>query len=149
MDKHQVKVVSCGAVPWRERDGQVQVLLIKQFPNKEAWSIPKGHLRDGETVEECAVREVREETGVTVLLSSRLPNTTVNIKNGTKTVVSFLGTLIGEQEPRLDDPECEVVDARWFNIEALPEIQYYQRDLMTTAVAEIRGILSVGGNPPV
>ena len=32
------------------------------------WSIPKGHVDEGETVRQCAVREVKEETGLAVTL---------------------------------------------------------------------------------
>ncbi len=138
MDKQQpVKVVSCGAVPWRVVDGQAQVLLIRQFEHKQAWSIAKGHLKDGESIEECAVREVREETGLNVKLGDRLPDAVVNIKGGTKTVVSFLAEPIGSQEPNIEDPDCEVVEAKWFNVNELPELQHYQRSLIEEAVLEV------------
>ena len=36
------------------------------------WDLPKGHLEEGEDIEECALREVREETGVDALSIRRL-----------------------------------------------------------------------------
>ncbi len=41
------------------------------------WDLPKGHWEDGETIEECAIREVEEETGVTGLtISDKICSTT-------------------------------------------------------------------------
>jgi 8-oxo-dGTP pyrophosphatase MutT (NUDIX family) len=37
------------------------------------WQLPKGHIEEGETPEEAAIREVREETGVTGRVRGRLP----------------------------------------------------------------------------
>lgn len=44
----------------------LSVLLVKrgEYPFKDAWALPGGFLRKTETVEECAYREIREETGV-------------------------------------------------------------------------------------
>lgn len=138
MDKQQVKVVSCGAVPWRVKDGSVQILLIRQFQHKDAWSVAKGHLQENEDVHQCAVREVREETGLNVELGVQLPDAIVNIKGGTKTVITFLAKASGSEEPNIDDPDCEVVDAKWFNVDALPEIQFYQRALVEAATASAK-----------
>lgn len=48
------------------RDGKI--LLVKRGvePNKGRWAIPGGMLKLGETMRECAAREILEETGVTV-----------------------------------------------------------------------------------
>lgn len=54
---------SCGAIVFREIDGERRFLIIK---NKRSahWSFPKGHVEQDETPEQTAFREVLEETGV-------------------------------------------------------------------------------------
>ncbi|HEY6554254.1 MAG TPA: NUDIX domain-containing protein, partial [Vicinamibacteria bacterium] len=49
-----------------------QILLISVMEGKR-WQLPKGHIEEGETPEETAVREVREETGVTGRVRGPLP----------------------------------------------------------------------------
>lgn len=132
--KERKKTTSCGGVIWRSVGGQFELLLVKQFANKERWGIPKGHVHKGESLEECAIREVREEAGVQISLGPRLPDVAVTYKNEDKTVVSWLSTCVGNDEPRHDDPDSEVADARWFNITALPELIVYQRPLVAAAV---------------
>lgn len=48
----------------REVDGEVVLLLIHR---RGVWDLPKGKLDPGETIEECAVREVQEEVGIDAL----------------------------------------------------------------------------------
>ena len=45
--------------------------LLMQHPDR--WDLPKGHLDDGETLVETALRETREETGVVLTASDLLP----------------------------------------------------------------------------
>jgi ADP-ribose pyrophosphatase YjhB (NUDIX family) len=51
--------------------GDFEVALI-QPQGKMIWALPKGHPNPGESMEACAQREVREETGLTVSLDSSL-----------------------------------------------------------------------------
>lgn len=60
---------SCGAVIYRERNGRREYLLLLQR-RSNTWSFPKGHMEAGESEEETAVREIREETGFEVSLRS-------------------------------------------------------------------------------
>jgi 8-oxo-dGTP pyrophosphatase MutT (NUDIX family) len=58
--------LSAGGVVWRRaRNGALEVALIRPRHSK-AWALPKGHLEEGETAREAAIREVREETGLEV-----------------------------------------------------------------------------------
>jgi hypothetical protein len=56
-----------------------------------------------------------------------------------KTVVSWLCTVVGSEEPRHDDPDSEVADARWFHIDALPTVHQYQRPLIAAAIDILMG----------
>lgn len=53
--------------PKRSPDPRLKVLLIKrgEHPYMNKWALPGGFLRKNETIEECALREVTEETNVT------------------------------------------------------------------------------------
>jgi len=57
--------VSSGGVITHIQDGALELVLVGRA-RPERWSIPKGTPIPGETLEETALREVREETGLTV-----------------------------------------------------------------------------------
>lgn len=61
---------SCGAVVYRKRKKGIQILLICHKKGKH-WSFPKGHVENNETEIETAVREIREETGLEVIIDER------------------------------------------------------------------------------
>jgi len=66
--------MTSGALPWRiGPDDTVEVLLIHR-PGHDDWSIPKGKAEPGETDQECALREVREETGFDCRPGVELPH---------------------------------------------------------------------------
>lgn len=137
-NKERRKTTSCGAVTWRVNEGRLELLLIKQFEHKDSWGIPKGHMDEGESHEQCALREVREETGVAVKLGERLPDCGTFFKNEDKTVVSYLATPTGSHEPAHDDPDSEVADARWIDVDNLPKIHNYQQPLIAVAVGRLQ-----------
>lgn len=61
---------SCGAVVFRNKNDNIQVLLIRHL-NGGHWAFPKGHVEKGETEEQTALREILEETGLAVELDNR------------------------------------------------------------------------------
>lgn len=58
---------SCGAIVYRKSHGNTEILLIKHI-NSGHWSFPKGHMEAGETEIETAIREIKEETSVDVMI---------------------------------------------------------------------------------
>lgn len=55
--------ISAGGVAFRKQENQVEVALILVGP-RARWQLPKGAINDNEQVEDAALREVREETGI-------------------------------------------------------------------------------------
>lgn len=87
MDGAEASLVqAAGAVCWRLRDGELEVLVVHR-PRYDDWSWPKGKLEPGETEPTAAVREVAEETGLTVVLGRPLPTARYRLSDfSTKTV---------------------------------------------------------------
>lgn len=57
---------SCGAVIYRVTErGEIRILLVKNR-NGKCWTFPKGHIESGESEEQTALREIKEETGLNV-----------------------------------------------------------------------------------
>jgi len=81
---------SCGAVILHRDENGTKVLLIKNRSGN--WSFPKGHVERGETEEQTALREVKEETSLSVVLEKGFrEESTYRIgRNTEKLVVYFL-----------------------------------------------------------
>jgi len=59
-----VREPTSGGVVFRHgKDGGIEILLIQDA--KDRWTIPKGHIEEGETAQQTAKREIGEETGLT------------------------------------------------------------------------------------
>lgn len=108
--------VSAGGLVIREFGGGPHGVLIARHDRRGRliWTLPKGHVEAGETVEDAARREVREETGVTaeitrllgtVAYSFDLPDRRVH-----KTVHHYLLRWIAGE---LSDLDGEVVEVAW------------------------------------
>lgn len=67
LEKFEVRIAGGGVVHESNK-----LLIIKR---NGVYDLPKGHLDEGETIEECAVREVEEETGVKAKITKLLHET--------------------------------------------------------------------------
>jgi 8-oxo-dGTP diphosphatase len=105
------------------RDGEV---LLVHRPRYDDWTFPKGKTLDGETDEECALREVLEETGLECALAGEAGTTEyVDTKGRSKRVRWFL------MEPVRGDfaPNDEVDEVRWAKPVEAAILLSYGRDL--------------------
>ncbi len=63
------KEKSCGALILNRAESGWQ-LLLTQNRNGGHWAFPKGHVEEGETEKETALREVEEETGLSITINT-------------------------------------------------------------------------------
>lgn len=71
VDHPDVEVWAAGGIVWRRGDRGVELLLAHR-PGHRDWTFPKGKLDPGETLRQCARREVEEETGLRCSTGVRL-----------------------------------------------------------------------------
>lgn len=105
------------------------------------WSLPKGHLEAGETLEQAAVREVAEETGIHGSIIGSLGIIdfwfVVEGRRVHKTVHHFLMRAVGGE---LSDDDIEVTEVAWFPLPDIPEQLAYsdERNLLDQASRLLR-----------
>ena len=137
--------VSAGGVAFRKRDDRTEIAIILTVPEKR-WQLPKGMIDPGETAEQAATREVREEAGIETDLIASIEKTEYWFfadRNGERTrfhkyVHWFLMQYTGGN---VEDHDHEVFECRWVSIaEALSMLVFKnERD-----VVKIAGDLLIG-----
>lgn len=120
--EHYTPIDAAGGVVANENN---DVLMIYR---RGKWDLPKGKRDEGESMEECALREVSEETGLTKLkLGEKICDTyhvySQNKENMLKRTswYKMQGTL---KEKPIPQAEENIAEARWVNGEELPLIVY-------------------------
>ncbi len=74
------KIQKAGAIILSSNEKNKIALLYRAKQNN--WSFPKGHIEEGENPEEAMIREIKEETGLTISIIKPLPNIEYNYPNG-------------------------------------------------------------------
>lgn len=118
---------SCGAIVTRKVKGEPRFLVIKN--NRSAhWSFPKGHVELGETLEETAMREVLEETGLHIqILPGFREESNYMIQNRIdKKVIIFAATT---EDTRTVIQESEIEDYSWLPFKGAEKYLRFDNDL--------------------
>jgi 8-oxo-dGTP pyrophosphatase MutT (NUDIX family) len=102
------------------------------------WSIPKGATAPGESVQQCALREVREETGLRCRLGAEIRSVTYRDRNNRAKHVRFWHmTPLG---PAGSPDPAEVGEVRWVKLADAAESLTRKRDRkVVTAFAREQG----------
>lgn len=111
--------IVCGVV--LERDGQYLLVQEKKPKVYGKWNLPAGRVDEGETLEQAAIRETKEECGFEVELNKHL--LTLHMKAEQPVLHAYAAKIIGGE---LKFPEDELLDARWFSYS---EIQAMREEL--------------------
>ena len=123
-----------GAVVFRTDGGSVRVLLVRSRKNPGVWVFPKGHLEEGESHADAALREAEEEAGILGTLVGPV-GPTLTFQSGDEPVaVEYYLVLL-----TVDAPSPEGRQKVWLSPdEALDRLDFQNaRDLLRAAVREI------------
>jgi len=111
-------------VVWRPAGEHTEVLLVHR-PKYDDWSLPKGKADPGESDEDCARREVEEETGWLCELGVHVADTSYDDRLGRPKVARYwaMRPLSGHFSPGR-----EVDEVRWLPTGEARKLVSYERD---------------------
>lgn len=121
------------------KEAEPKVLLIErgEDPYKGSWAFPGGFLNMDETTEQCAIRELEEETGMKIQELQQIGaySKVDRDPRGRTITVAYLAVI---------DSPCEVTGqddaakAEWFPLDALPKLAFDHDDIMRDAIVIYR-----------
>lgn len=139
-----VREFSAGGIVIREVEGRVEVAVIKPA-GRNVTALPKGHIDRGETSQQAALREVLEETGLTVTVEQKLGDVKYVYRFRGKTIFKVVSFFLfrwhsGEIDQITEAMRKEVDVARWLLLEeAVAQLSYPgEREMATKALALLR-----------
>jgi len=115
-------VLGVGAVIWNDR---YEIVLIRRgkAPRQDQWSIPGGHLEWGESLHDAILREVMEETGLTVAIAGLIDTVDLITRDATGEVtrhyvlIDFAARLVAGELTAGSD----AAEARWVPFSTLDD----------------------------
>jgi 8-oxo-dGTP diphosphatase len=119
------RIEAAGGVVMRKGSSATEIVVVHR-PRYDDWSFPKGKLDPGETFEQCALREVREETSLICRLGPELPFAQYTDDEGRPKIVRYW--LMAVIEDPGFEPNDEVDELRWVVPSMANELLTYTRD---------------------
>lgn len=126
-----VEEVSAGGVVLRIENGVAYLAIIarRNRAGRVEWCLPKGHIEGSETLEETAVREVAEETGIQGRVITTLGTIDYWFTTGSsrvhKVVHHYLLEMTGGHLTIENDPDAEAIDVAWVRLgPSIPELTF-------------------------
>ena len=125
---------SCGAVVFTRVDGEIRYVLARSL--RGHYGFPKGHVENGETEEETALREIREEVGLRPALVPgfrEISEYTLPVSGIPKQVVIFLAEY---RDQRIVPQKEELMSAELVSYRKAMELLPYENDRRILKAAE-------------
>ncbi len=123
-----VREPTAGGIIFRrnQKSNDIEILLIQDA--KDRWTIPKGHIEEGESAKETAEREIREETGLQeIKVLNWLGKINFRYRRGTSLVLMTTEIFLVQGRGDTDklQPEDWMNGIKWFPAaQALDKIEY-------------------------
>jgi 8-oxo-dGTP diphosphatase len=120
--QHPVKIVAAaGGLVWRQASDRRELIVIHRRRHRD-WTLPKGKVQPGESWVQCAIREVKEETGFDVEIESPAGWVCYDTGEITKVVRFWNMRPVGESQFQSSE---EVMSVHWLTPqEALEQLDH-------------------------
>ena len=136
-DRHAVAV---DVVLFTIRDEALKVLLVKRAapPFRGAWALPGGFVRKDESVDEAALRELQEETGITTVYLEQLYTfgDLDRDPRGRVITVSYYA-VVGWEQFRVK-ARAKVASTKWFAVRRLPSLAFDHRKIVASSLERLQ-----------
>lgn len=132
--------ISAGGVTFRLNDSETQVAIVSVNPSRR-WQLPKGIIDAGETEEQAAVREVREEAGIDCEILEKIETVEYwyfasqkgeRVRYHKFVHFFLLKYLSGD----VADHDHEIAEARWVSIDKAIEMLAFKSEQDTVRKAQ-------------
>jgi 8-oxo-dGTP diphosphatase len=120
--------------------GLLKLLLIKRNlePFKGSWALPGGFVRINETLEDAAIRELKEETSVENIYLEQLYTYGAIHRDPRERVVTVAYYALVRPEHHLIKGGTDADEAAWFSISDLPKLAFDHKDIIATAYKRLQ-----------
>ncbi|MBO5593940.1 MAG: NUDIX hydrolase [Prevotella sp.] len=124
------------------KEAEPKVLLIERGdePFKGCWAFPGGFMNMDETTEQCAIRELEEETGLKVSEVHQIGaySKVDRDPRGRTVTVAYLAIV---DAPMAVSGQDDAAKAQWFSLSALPELAFDHEEIMQDAIKKYEEIV--------
>lgn len=124
--------VATDVVLFTIRERKLNILLVKR-KDDGLWAIPGGFLQEGESLNQCAERELKEETGINVPYLEQFENFSNPIRDPRTQVISVAFIAIHPSGKLKLKADTDVSDVNWFDYEMIPELAFDHNEICIKA----------------
>lgn len=140
---HPHPAVTTDVVVFTIRDERLQVLLVKRRnpPFADGWALPGGFVNIDEDIEACALRELREETGVTGVFLEQLYTFGTPDRDPRERVITVSYYALVPSDPIEIHAASDADDVAWFGCDESPALAFDHDRILARALQRLRAKL--------
>ena len=137
--KYARPALTTDCVVFTRDSGLLKVLLVrrKYEPFKGKWALPGGFMNTGKTLEQCVLRELEEETGLTNINPRQLHAFSSPDRDPREHVVSVVFYAMAGPSSRKTRAGDDAAEAEWFDINNVPPLAFDHANILLMARKQV------------
>ena len=131
--------VDCVVFGLDEEDLKIILIQRDRDPYKEQWALPGGFVHNDESLEEAAMRELREETGIGNVFLEQLYTFGDVQRDPRGRVISVAYYALVNLRDHNIKAATDARDAAWFSVDDIPKLPFDHNKILEVALKRLRG----------